>query len=93
MRLTVSVIHNVFGDVHEHLGLRLEDRHEFDRNLVPFLHLRVQEFLEKEGLDCEAHIFLGNDLVSWGGNWVLRPSSPLTLRLFLATRFTGVGVP
>ena len=52
-------------DVHDRLALRLEGRRELYRNLAPFLYLRVQEALEKEGLDCEAHLFLRNDLVSW----------------------------
>ena len=51
--------------MHERSALRLEGRRDFDRNLPPLLILRVQKVLEKEGLDCKARLFLGNNLVSW----------------------------
>ena len=92
MRLTVLVIHDVFDEVHDRLELRIEGQHDFDRNLPSFLHIHIKEVLAKEGLDFEAILFFGNDLVYWEriGFEAFFSFDPTP---FVATRFTGVGLP
>ena len=87
-----TVVHGVFHDVHDHFSLRIVDRCDFYFSFTPFLHLRGQEVLQKEVLDCRANIFLRNDLVSWGIIGFVAFFA-FDLAHFPATPFKVVGVP